>query len=109
MGNLMDYMDWRGDVTFAGSPFNEVDNIIFAMTAFVDFSDIVPPGLSSEPVEFSVAMKKYAGVSHERDYLGVLFPREILDIARKAAKCRRYMNVGLVGVIRRRGRQMQLL
>ena len=26
MGNIMDYLDWRGDITFEQSPFNEVDN-----------------------------------------------------------------------------------
>ena len=70
MSNLMDYMDWRGDVTFAGSPFSEVDNIILSMTSFVDFSGIVPPELNSKPGGFSAAMKKYARVSRERDYLG---------------------------------------
>jgi hypothetical protein len=99
LSNLMDYMDWRGDVTFAGSPFSEVDNIILAMTSFVDFSGIVPPELNSKPVGFSAAMKKYARVSRERDYLGVLFPPEMLDIARRAVECERYRNIGLVGFV----------
>ena len=25
MGNILDYLDWRGDLTFEQSPFNEVD------------------------------------------------------------------------------------
>ncbi|MGI6167528.1 MAG: Mbeg1-like protein [Eubacteriales bacterium] len=99
MGNLMDYMDWRGDVTFAGSPFNEVDNIILAMTTFVDFSGIVPEELDSEPVEFSAAMKEFEKVAHERNYLGVLIPASILNIARKAASCERFMNMKLKGVV----------
>lgn len=28
MGNILDYLDWRGDLTFEQSPFNEVDNLI---------------------------------------------------------------------------------
>lgn len=27
MGNILDYLDWRGDLTFEQSPFNEVDNL----------------------------------------------------------------------------------
>ena len=27
MSNLMDYLDWRGDLTFREAPFNEVDNL----------------------------------------------------------------------------------
>lgn len=26
MANMMDYLDWRGDLTFTASGFNEVDN-----------------------------------------------------------------------------------
>ena len=30
MANMMDYLDWRGDLSFAASGFNEVDNLILA-------------------------------------------------------------------------------
>ena len=30
MANMMDYLDWRGDLTFTASGFNEVDNLLFA-------------------------------------------------------------------------------
>ena len=33
MANLMDYLDWRGDLTLAVSPFNEVDALILAEDA----------------------------------------------------------------------------
>ncbi len=45
MANLMDYLDWRGDLTLEQSPFNEVDNLILSELSFVDFQEIVPsPG-----------------------------------------------------------------
>ena len=45
MANLLDYLDWRGDLTLEQAPFNEVDNLILAELSFVDFKDIVPgPG-----------------------------------------------------------------
>ncbi len=99
VSNMMDYMDWRGDVTFAGSPFNEVDNIILAMTTFVDFSGIVPPELNSKPVDFTTAMKKFAGFFGERNYLGALIPSRLLDIAKKAVECRRYQDMKLAGFV----------
>lgn len=43
MTNLMDYLDWRGDLTLEISPFNEVDALILAELSFVDFDGIVPP------------------------------------------------------------------
>lgn len=41
MANMMDYLDWRGDLTFEASPFNEVDNLILAQLVYVDFEGIV--------------------------------------------------------------------
>ena len=42
MANILDYLDWRGDLTLAQAPFNEVDNLILAELSFVDFRDVVP-------------------------------------------------------------------
>ena len=41
MANIMDYMDWRGDLSFEADEFNEVDNLILAQLAYVDFEGIV--------------------------------------------------------------------
>ena len=34
MSNLLDYLEWRGDLTFAQAPFNEVDNLILSENVF---------------------------------------------------------------------------
>lgn len=36
MGNILDYIRWRGDLSFARSPFNEVDNLIFACLSYLN-------------------------------------------------------------------------
>ena len=35
MANIMDYMDWRGDLSFEADEFNEVDNLILAQLAYL--------------------------------------------------------------------------
>ena len=40
MGNIMDYISWRGDLSFAQSPFNEVDNLILACFSYVNLDGI---------------------------------------------------------------------
>lgn len=45
MANIVDYLAWRGDLTFLERPFNDVDNVIMATLSYLDFSGIVPgPG-----------------------------------------------------------------
>lgn len=41
MANLMDYLEWRGDVPLAADPFGPVDNLVLAELAYVDFHGIV--------------------------------------------------------------------
>lgn len=40
--NVGDYLAWRGDLSFAVSPFNEVDNIVLSSLIYVDFDEIIP-------------------------------------------------------------------
>lgn len=42
MANIRDYLSWRGDITFAERPFNDVDNLVLSALAYLDFSGIIP-------------------------------------------------------------------
>ena len=42
MPNAIDYIDWRGDIPFSVSPFNEVDNLLICKLVSLDFTGIVP-------------------------------------------------------------------
>ena len=42
MANILDYLDWRGDLTFEQSPFNEVDNYILCKLGYPDYTGIIP-------------------------------------------------------------------
>lgn len=35
--NILDYMTWRGDLSFKASPFNEIDNLIICQMAYTIF------------------------------------------------------------------------
>lgn len=42
MADLIDYIRWRGDLTFEQAPINEADGLILSNMSYVDFSGIVP-------------------------------------------------------------------
>lgn len=42
MASIMDYLIWRGDLTFSQSPFNEADNLILSCLSYTALDDIVP-------------------------------------------------------------------
>ena len=43
MANILDYLDWRGDLQISERGFNEVDNLLLAELCYLDFGGIVPP------------------------------------------------------------------
>ena len=48
MANMMDYLDWRGDLSFEQDPFNAVDNLILSEMVYTDLDGIVPAGQTEE-------------------------------------------------------------
>lgn len=42
MGNLIDYLTWRGDLPFSRDPFNNIDALLLSSLSYIDFTDIVP-------------------------------------------------------------------
>lgn len=40
MPNIIDYLEWRGDLTFTNSKFNEVDNLILSRLSYLPFEKI---------------------------------------------------------------------
>lgn len=100
MANILDYLDWRGDLTLAAAPFNEVDNLILAELSFIDYSDIVPEMAGRKAVTFAEAAERYFA-RHGTDNIdmGVLVPDAIVQLFEKAAKCERFKNMRLVSFV----------
>ena len=50
MANMLDYLDWRGDLSMTKDPFNEVDNLILAELSYIPFNEYMPKAGSDESV-----------------------------------------------------------
>lgn len=98
MANLMDYLDWRGDLTLAVSPFNEVDALILAELSFVDFEGIVPPPEVGRGVRLNEAAEAFFARHGGRDVdMGVLVPDGISQMLRKLMASPRFCDMTLNG------------
>ena len=76
MANLFDYIKWRGDIDFDQSPFNPVDNIIFAQLSYLPMDGIVPgPGGKN-----SISITEAAARCAERHYNDPAFAGDDLNI-----------------------------
>lgn len=64
MNNIMDYLDWRGDISFDQDGINEVDNLIFSMVSYLNF-DMLRGANSLEEASKAYAESKKRGTSKE--------------------------------------------
>lgn len=98
MADLLDYLDWRGDLTLDQSPFNEVDNLILAELSFVDFGGIVPgPGAGTAVPLHEAAEAYFAKTAGKPIELGILVPDQIPELLRRMALSPRFRDMRLGG------------
>ena len=101
MANLLDYMDWRGDLTLKQAPFCEVDNLILAELSFLDFSEIVPGPGEGAGITLAQAAERFfaARPAGEKIDMGVLVPDDIPELLRKMAVSNRFSRMKLNGFV----------
>ena len=93
MTNLLDYIKWRGDLSFEQDPFNEIDALLFASMAYVDFSGIIPE--DGDITLADVADIYYQIHSQEELDSDKTFFRFSHVLLKEASQVRRYMNLTL--------------
>ncbi|MEG1547140.1 MAG: Mbeg1-like protein [Clostridia bacterium] len=57
MSDLFEYIKWRGDLTLAHTPFNEVDSLILCRLSYLPWDGIVPASFKS-PISIADAAEK---------------------------------------------------
>ena len=60
MANILDYLEWRGDLPFEASAFNEVDAVVFSRFSYIPFEGIVPDDFS-HTVTVAEAAERFLG------------------------------------------------
>ena len=97
MANVLDYIDWRGDLSFKAAPVNEIDKYIFACIGKPDYTGIIPE--DNSPVSLKDAVEDYFAANPSGDRLGVIASALTLPMLRKIAVSPRYSGIRLSGFI----------
>ncbi len=93
MADFRDYIEWRGDLSFAVSPFNEVDNLILAMFSFIDFSVAVSPELVDGPVSITESLRAYRKKYPKGERFGQIIPQSVGELFENAAATVRFSDL----------------
>ncbi len=100
MANIIDYLDWRGDIPFSVSPFNEVDNLIFSELSFINFDRILSERVADGGLPLEEAVARYFEANpSDQISLGLIVPAEIRTLLRRMAQSERYRHLTLSGYV----------
>ena len=87
MANILDYIEWRGDIPFNQSPFNEIDNLILSRVSYFSFDEIISDG---EEITIKEAYKRFSKLDEEK--IKYLIKGDI-DLFPALAKSERFGNL----------------
>ena len=89
--NMLDYIDWRGDITFKDKGFNEVDSLIFCELSYL-VMDSIEKAHTSEGMTVAALYEAYAGLRPRPK----LMMNDPMPALRKMAISERYRDVRVI-------------
>ena len=92
MADLLDYVNWRGDLTFAKSKVNKVDIVILSQFVMLDLNGSVQ---YKTPRPLYECAEKYFSHSKKDRHIGFIIPPEINDLFLLASKSQRFKDLEL--------------
>ena len=100
MANIIDYVKWRGDISFEESEVNALDALIFSELVYLSFDDIVPSSVSTKGVLLPVLLDKYFSLHYDAFTTGAVLPiDDILELFKLCAASRRFSSVTVKGFV----------
>lgn len=69
MANMIDYLEWRGDIPFSADAFNEVDNLILSELVYTDFEGLVPGPDTGEEVSLQTVCERFFQMYTEEEIM----------------------------------------
>lgn len=100
MSDFMDYISWRGDLTFEQSALNEVDCAMFSYMVYVDFTGIVPKEGENASISLKEASEKFWEMHTEREILDKpTLTKMSAFVLREMASSRRFANLQLFSYV----------
>ena len=92
MGNLLDYLNWRGDLSLAQVPFGPVDGLILSALSYVHLDRLVPDG-PKDPVPLGRTARAYLDLPPARR--GRCRREQDLALLKALAEAPRFASMGL--------------
>lgn len=95
MGNILTYLQWRGDLSWKEHPFNEIDNLVLAELSYLKLDGIVPSLAEGGSVTVCEAAARWIA---EGRSLAVQLPSDP-NLLQQMAQSERFAGIRLSGYV----------
>jgi hypothetical protein len=95
MADILDYLDWRGDLDFKAAPFCELDNLVFSVFSYLPLDAAVAEA-GARLLKMGEAAEAILGQDSVPDYL---FPKSDPLFLERVKKSRRFYNVEIAAFV----------
>lgn len=90
-GNIMDYLEWRGDLAFTQSEMNAVDALIFSNLTYINYPDV-----DEKEKPLYRCWKEWLGVPADQQFKGLdMMEKPVRALAEAAVRTNRFKNLTL--------------
>lgn len=107
MANIIDYLRWRGDLTFAQVPFNDVDSLVLCRLSYLPFEGVVPQELTAAPVCVAQAAEQVLAELSASAPTKQVRIKEDAVLLQELMRSPRFSGLGLAGYVNRLDRAQQ--
>ncbi|MFA6938069.1 MAG: Mbeg1-like protein [Treponema sp.] len=101
MANLIDYVEWRGDVDFNTSPLNEVDALILCQIEYNNFDNLLPSEFTKKGITLSELAASFAESPDfiTRSDVGAMINPLTVNLLQAASTTKRFGGLKMCGYI----------
>jgi len=99
--DILDYLNWRGDLTFEESAFNDIDAVILCQILYLNFDGIFKNSGFKDFIKISELAERFINAKDfkTRSNTGVLINKQTVDLLKYAGKSRRFSDIKAAGYI----------
>lgn len=106
MGDIFDYLEWRGDIAFTGHGICDADFGVFGCLSYIPFDDIVSDSFKENRV-LKTALEKVLALEGENADGRTFQMKEDRSFLEKLRDCPRYTDIRLTGYVNIRDTKKQ--
>ncbi len=96
MGNILDYITWRSDLSFNENPFNHIDSLILCQLLYLDIDQIVSNKFTTS-ITLENIKEHYLRLNLDKNKNGIFINKNTNELLLKASQSKRFKDVQFFG------------